>query len=216
MFQTMLQQESMTNPYEAFMFSVFLTIMGFAAGRASGAELSLDALLDMLALTRGQKCLSTNIWMTVSHMESPYRAMVVRSGEQTASIHEEVREHMAGVEAANQDSPYREEVAALQDGIYLSARAFDVRSAGRWPCLMSDEFFGLLKQYDSRALVVLSNYAIIMQAFHELWWIGSWGRNLLSAVDKVFPKEEQARLNWSMAKMEHLMEVHYPDTKQGM
>ena len=127
----------------------------------------------------------------------------------------EIQEHMAVVEAANRDSPYREEVERLHDGILQSAQAFNVRSMGQWLSLMSDDFFGLLRQHDSRALFVLSQYSIILHAFHEHWWIGSWGQMLLVAIDKVFPKEEQTRLDWSLSKMERLIEVHYPDTEPG-
>ena len=209
----MLMQESTDNPWETFLFSVMLTILGFAS-HTTTADLTLDAILDMFVLFRGPKHLAKHTWQLLE--DSPYLALIICEGKQTAGLQGEVHDHLAELQAANQDSPYREELAELQKGIYQSAQAFNVRSIGQWPSLISDDFFALLRQHDSRALVVLSQYAIILHAFHETWWIGHWGTKLLSAIDKVFLQEEQMRLNWSMVEMERLMEVHYPVTKQTL
>lgn len=202
----MLKKGAPTNIQAIFVFSVILIIMAYASAQTEPVPPSLDAILDIFALIRGPRALSQNNWDAIKGSHVQFLIGHLDDGEPPAA-HKALQEHMEEIEALNLDSPYKEEVARLKDSIYQSARPFDMRVVGRWPSLMSDDFFALLKKHDGRALLILAQYTIILRAFKERWWLCSWDRMLLSAIDKVMPEPDRLLLNWCMDDMEHLLNL---------
>ncbi|KAK5124993.1 hypothetical protein LTR85_001183 [Meristemomyces frigidus] len=202
----MLKQDASADIHAIFVFSIILIILAFASAQTEAEPPSLDAILDLFALIRGPRALAQNKWDAIkgSHIQALIGPI---EGDKPPAIPEALREHLEQVVASNLDSPYREEFVKLKEGIYDSSQPFDIRVVGRWPSLMSDGFFALLKEHDSRALVILSQYSIILRAFHKRWWIGSWDRSLISAIDEAMPESDRKQMNWRIEELEHLLNL---------
>ncbi|KAI7004564.1 hypothetical protein KC355_g8659 [Hortaea werneckii] len=73
---------------------------------------------------------------------------------------------------------------------------------------MEEAFMDRLKAHQPEALVILSHYAIVMQAYRRRRWIGNWADILVEAVDQALSEADKARLNWSVEGMRQLVEMN--------
>ncbi|KAK5702029.1 hypothetical protein LTR97_004847 [Elasticomyces elasticus] len=207
LFQEMLQKDSSAQIHTVFPFSLMLIILALASVHSDDTEPSVDVLLDVFALFRGPRALATANFAAIA--ESEYFVLLRPTDTKPSpGISDEVLRQAELLRTMGGDDIARTATQQLADDIEVSAQRFDLRVIGRWPAMLSDHFFARLKEHHPDALVVLSHYSIVLAAFRERWWVGSWDRMLLSAVSNALPETEQRRLGWRADDLVRVIDRH--------
>jgi len=207
MFQAMLSGDSSAQIHTIFPFSLMLVILAFASAHSEVAESSVDAILDVFALFRGPRTLATTNWAAIT--ESDYMVLLrPKDTKPPGGLSGDVVRKIEQLRAIGADEVSKAATQQLADAIEASTQRFDLRVIGRWPAMMSEEFFARLKEHQPEAMVILSHYSIVLAAFRERWWVGPWDRMLLAAVARDLPEEEQRRSGLQLNELEGLLDAH--------
>ncbi|KAK3064024.1 hypothetical protein LTR53_018659, partial [Teratosphaeriaceae sp. CCFEE 6253] len=190
-----------------FPFSLMLVILAFASAHSEIAELSVDAVFDVFALFRGPRTLAAANWNAIAGSDF---LVLLRPTDtkQSLGLSDSVAQQTAKLRAIGGDAITQTATKQLADAIEASAQRFDLRVIGRWPAMLSDEFFARLKEHQPEALLIMSYYSIVLAAFRERWWVGPWDRMLLEAVARALPQEEQQRLGLHVDELERVLDAH--------
>lgn len=129
--------------------------------------------------------------------------------EQEYFLSTELQQYLDNFETAQTDNVLRDAANLLSESmLQTSGKIFDSKSIGRWPAMVSEEFYERLKAHQPEALVILAHYSLIVRANKARWWIGGWDDMLLSAVDEAMTVEDKIRLDWSVEKMRRLLDLN--------
>ncbi|KAK3674000.1 hypothetical protein LTR78_006202 [Recurvomyces mirabilis] len=207
-FQEMLAQDSAAQIHTIFPFSLMLIILAYASVHSENVEWSVDAILDLFALYRGPRMLAMSNWKAIAGSEMLALLRPGDAAKEADGPSEPVQAALQQLQSYPSDEVSRTAVKLLADAIEISASSFDMRVIGRWPSMLSEEFFVRLREHQPEALVILSYYSIALAAFRDRWWVGSWDKKLVSAVARELPEEEQKEYGWHADALELVLDRH--------
>lgn len=206
-FQSILAGDAGAHINATFPFSLMLIILAYASVQSEASDWSVDAILDLFMLYRGPRALARAHWTSIEGTQL-HQLLQPGDSSQSGVLCDPVKHQLQVLRLQGRDEVSQAAMQELANAIESSARGFDLRLVGRWPTLLSEDFFARLRQHQPEALVILSHYSIVLSAFRERWWIGHWDRVLLTAVARALPAEEQKRYDWSIGQMESVLDQH--------
>ncbi|EMC99923.1 hypothetical protein BAUCODRAFT_136463 [Baudoinia panamericana UAMH 10762] len=206
MFQEMLVQDTATQMHAIFPFSLMLIIITLASAQEEAMQWSVDSIVNMFALYRGPRALAKSNWDTIR--DSHLGALLSKGdAAEDPGVPEDLRTLLERLDRYCTDEVAIDAKKMIIADIERAGPALDLRAVGHWPAMVSDPFFARLKAQEPGALAVLSYYSLVLNAFRERWWVGNWGRMLLTAVDQAMPELEKKRLGWSADNIKSLLDV---------
>ncbi|RMY90169.1 hypothetical protein D0861_03799 [Hortaea werneckii] len=208
LFQATLQDPAKADIYATFAFSIMLVILAFASAQAEPTFPSVDGILELFGLFRGNRTLAQMNWEAIK--ASHILALIDPGAEQQEyKMDPKLASYLEEFKDAQPDDTLKDAVTMLAETVHMSSgRLFDSKAIGRWPSMMEEAFMDRLKAHQPEALVVLAHYAIVMQAYRRRRWIGNWADILVEAVDQALSEADKSRLNWSVEGMQQLVEMN--------
>ncbi|RMY55743.1 hypothetical protein D0863_13213 [Hortaea werneckii] len=208
LFQATLQDPAKADIYATFAFSIMLVILAFASAQAEPTFPSVDGILELFGLFRGNRTLAQMNWEAIR--ASHILALIDPGAEQQEyKLDPKLASYLEEFKDSQPDDTLKDAVTLLTETVHVSSgKFFDSKAIGRWPSMMEEAFMDRLKADQPEALVILAHYAIVMQAYRRRRWIGNWADILVEAVDQALSEADKARLNWSVEGMRQLVEMN--------
>jgi hypothetical protein len=89
-------------------------------------------------------------------------------------------------------------IEKLHDALSGHSRSRDAVLAFTWPLLVDPDYFGLLGQKNSEALLVFACYCVLLHSISSRWWIKDWPRTILKYVKALLEDRWMPWLEWPL------------------
>jgi len=89
-------------------------------------------------------------------------------------------------------------IEKLHEALRGLSRSRDTVLAFKWPMMVDPEYFSLLQQETSEALLVIACYCVLLHSISSRWWIKDWPRSILKSVKPLLEDKWMPWLKWPL------------------
>ncbi|OOF90143.1 hypothetical protein ASPCADRAFT_157373 [Aspergillus carbonarius ITEM 5010] len=214
------------NCHALFAFACFVATFSFAAHgpKVNPRAQSVSAVLEVFKLVRGAASIVAEArpWIEAGGMRDLLQ--VGRQPRQTSKT-ANVWELYARIRRINNDQARSAEadcydrtgsvvefaIQKLLELLQLSTTAENPTSTMlRWPAVVNVEFFDLLLEDNTNALVLLAYYGVALDMMIESWWMDGWGMFLVNVSLGRLGLESGPELAWAQKAINGDNDASYP------
>ena len=206
MYREALSTMTKENAHALFGFSMILAILAFASPRLSETPPTVDDVLEKLNLMHG----SMIVWqleaesIKSSSMAALLPTMIISQG---SDIDPRIATGLDDLEAFVEEPVLVSTVRLLRLCVGLAFAAPDeVPMSARWVAEAEDGFWVRCREHDTKALLVLAHYALVLRHYRQVWWLTGWSEVLVNAVGRAFSEDEKGLVGWSK-KVDFLLQA---------
>ena len=197
MYRGALSTMTKKNAHALFGFSMILAILTFASPRLSAIPPTVDDVLEKLNLMHG----SMIVWqletqsIQSSSMAALLPTMMISQG---SDIDPRIAAGLDALEAFVEEPILVSTVKLLRLCVGLAFAAPDeVPMSARWVAEAEEGFWVRCRAHDTKALLVLAHYALVLRHYRQVWWSTGWSEVLVNAVGRAFSEDEKDFVGWS-------------------
>jgi hypothetical protein len=92
-------------------------------------------------------------------------------------------------------------IKKLHEVLRESSQPLDTALVFTWPMSVDPDYFDLLEQKSSEALLMFACYCVLLHSFSSRWWIKDWPRSILKSVEALIEDRWMPLLRWPLEKV---------------